>query len=193
MVEDKAFTGKQFMLRCEVEFLELFEAIKNRRSIRQFTNQTVPDEMVNQLVEAARMTPTAGNAQPYQLVIVRQPEQKQRLSQAAYGQKQLQTASVVFVVCADLKRAQEAYGERGRSLYCIQDTAAVTQTVLLAAHSLGLGTCWIGAFKEDEVKTVINAPEDMRPVAMIPVGYPAESPSSRPRRLTSEFVHQETF
>ena len=149
--------------------------------------------MVDQLVEAARMTPTAGNAQAYQLVIVRQPEQKQHLSHAAYGQKQIQTASIVFVVCADLKKAQEAYGDRGRSLYCIQDTAAVTQNVLLAAHGLGLGTCWIGAFKEDEVKKVVNAPEDMRPVAMIPVGYPAESPSPRPRRSTGEFVHQETF
>jgi nitroreductase len=173
--------------------LELFEAIKNRRSIRQFTNQTVPEEMVNQLVEAARMTPTAGNAQSYRLVIVQQAEQKQRLSNAAYGQKQLQTASIVFVVCADLKRAQEAYGDRGRSLYCIQDTAAVTQNILLAAYGLGLGTCWIGAFKEDEVKKVVNAPEDMRPVAMIPVGYPAESPASRPRRAVSEFVHHETF
>lgn len=139
------------------------------------------------------MTPTAGNAQSYQLVIVQQPEQKQRLSHAAYNQKQLHTASVVFVVCADLKRAQEAYGDRGRSLYCIQDTAAVTQNVLLAAYGLGLGTCWIGAFKEEEVKKVVNAPEDMRPVAMIPVGYPAESPPQRQRRLTSEFVHQETF
>jgi nitroreductase len=135
-----------------VVYLELFEAIKNRRSIRQFTNQTVPQEMVDQLVEAVRMTPTAGNAQAYQLVIVRQPEQKQHLSHAAYGQKQLQTASIVFVVCADLKKAQETYGDRGRSLYCIQDTAALTQNMLLSAHGLGLGTCWIGAFKEDEVK-----------------------------------------
>lgn len=173
--------------------MDLFEAIKNRRSIRQFTNQTVPNEMANQLIEAARMTPTAGNAQPYRLVIVRQPEQKNRLSHAAYGQKQLQTASVVFVVCADLKRAQEAYGDRGRNLYCIQDTAAVTQNMLLAAHGLGLGACWIGAFKEEEVKKAVNAPEDMRPVAMIPIGYPAESPSPRPRRQPVEFVHQETF
>ncbi|MGD6932723.1 MAG: nitroreductase family protein [Candidatus Bathyarchaeia archaeon] len=173
--------------------MEVFEAIKNRRSIRKFTNQAVSEEMVEKLVEAARMAPTAGNAQAYQLVIVRQEEQKQRLSQAAFGQKQVQTASVVFVVCADLKKAQESYSGRGKSLYCIQDTAAVTENILLAACSMGLGTCWIGAFNEDAVKDVINAPEDMRPVAMIPIGYPAESPPERPRRLPSEFVHQESF
>ncbi len=173
--------------------MELFEAIKNRRSIRQFTNQAISEEMVEKLVDAARMAPTAGNAQSYQLVIVRQEAQKQRLSKAAYGQKQLQTASIVFVVCADLKKAQESYAERGRSLYCIQDTAAVTENILLTACSLGLGTCWIGAFKEDDVKKVVNAPQDMRPVVMIPVGYPAESPAQRPRRQVSEFVHQETF
>jgi len=173
--------------------LDLFETIKNRRSIRQFTNQNVPDEMVEKLVEAARLAPTAGNSQAFQLVIVRQEDQKQRLAHAAFGQKQVQTASVVFVVCADLKKAQESYSDRGKSLYCIQDTAAVTENILLAACSMGLGTCWIGAFNEDEAKKVINAPEDMRPVAMIPVGYPAESPSERPRRLPSEFVHQETF
>ncbi len=173
--------------------MEVFEAIKNRRSIRKFTNQTVPKEMVEKLVEAARMAPTAGNAQAYQLVIVRQEEQKQRLSHAAFGQKQVQTASVVFVVCADLKKAQESYADRGQNLYCLQDTAAVTQNIILTAFSLGLGTCWIGAFKEEEVKKVLNAPEGMRPVAMIPVGYPAESPPQRTRRLPAEFVHQETF
>jgi nitroreductase len=173
--------------------VEVFEAIKNRRSIRQFTNQTVPEEMVEKLIDAARLAPTAGNSQAYQLVIIRQTPQKQRLSTAAFGQKQIQTASLVFVVCADLKKAKASYGDRGRDLYCIQDTAAVTENILLTACSLGLGTCWIGAFKEDDVKKVVNAPKDMRPVAMIPVGYPAESPVPTPRRMPSEFVHQETF
>ncbi|MGD6810310.1 MAG: nitroreductase family protein [Candidatus Bathyarchaeia archaeon] len=173
--------------------MEVFEAIKNRRSIRQFTNQTVSEETVEKLIEAARLAPTAGNAQAYQLVIVQQEAQKQRLTYAAFGQKQIHTASVVFVICVDLKKAKDSYGDRGLSLYCIQDTAAVTENILLAACSLGLGTCWIGAFKEEDVKKVVNAPEDMRPVAMIPVGYPAEAPPERPRRLPAEFVHKETF
>lgn len=111
------------------------------------------EEFVSKLVEAARMAPTAGNAQAYQIVvIVRRIEQKQHLANAAFGQKQVQTAFVVFVVCADLKRAQDSYGDRGRSLYCIQDTAAVAQNILLTTHSLDLGPCCIGAFDEDAVK-----------------------------------------
>jgi SagB-type dehydrogenase family enzyme len=153
----------------------------------------VSDEMVNVLVEAVRLAPTAGNAQAYKLVIVQQEEKKRQLSKAAFGQKQVQMASVVFVICADLKRAYDSYGERGCSLYCIQDTAAVAQNVLLTACSLGLGTCWIGAFDEQAVKSVINAPVDMRPVVMIPIGYPAESPPQRSRRLPDEFVYQDTF
>jgi nitroreductase len=173
--------------------MEVFEVIQNRRSIRQFKKQDVPEDVINKLVESARLAPTAGNAQPYQLVIVRQEEQKQRLSKAAGGQKQVASASVVIVVCADLKRAKDAYGDRGKELYSIQDTAVVTTHIMLTATSLGLGTCWIGAFKEDDAKKVVNAPKDMRPVAMIPVGYPDESPAQRPRRMTSEFVHKETF
>jgi nitroreductase len=87
----------------------------------------------------------------------------------------------------------DSYGERGRSLYCIQDTAAVTQNILLASHSLGLGTCWIGAFDEEAVKSIVKTPDDMRPVVMIPIGYPAETPAQRPRRVSGEFVHKETF
>jgi nitroreductase len=153
----------------------------------------VSEELVSVLVEAARMAPTAGNAQAYKLVIVRQDEKKQQVSKAAFGQGQVQMAPVVFVICVDLKRAVDSYGERGRSLYCIQDTAAVTQNVLLTAYSLGLGTCWIGAFDEQAVKSVVNAPDDMRPVVMIPIGYPAESPPQRPRRLSGAFVYKETF
>jgi nitroreductase len=115
------------------------------------------------------------------------------LSNAAYGQRSLQEASVVIVVCADEKRADESYGARGRSLYCIQDTAAAIENILLTACSIGLGTCWIGAFKEEQIRNVINCPPEIRPVALIPVGYPNESPPARPRRPAGEVVHKEKF
>jgi nitroreductase len=85
------------------------------------------------------------------------------------------------------------YGFRGKTLYCIQDTAAATQNILLTAYSLGLGTCWIGAFNEDEAKKAINAPEEIRPMAIIPVGYANEAPSQRDRRPLSQIMHYETF
>jgi len=82
---------------------------------------------------------------------------------------------------------------RGKTLYCLQDTAAAIQNILLTAHSLGLGSCWIGAFKEEEIKIVIGAPKEMRPIALVPIGYPNESPPARSRRPLSEIMYKEKF
>ncbi len=173
--------------------MDVFEAIKGRRSIRSYKKQDVPDDIVRKLVEAAILAPSAGNIQPYQLVIVRSEKTRQQLSKAAFNQKTLLEANVVIVVCVDEKQASTKYGERGKKLYCIQDTAAATQNILLAAYSLGLGTCWIGAFNEDDVKKAVNAPKEMHPVTMIPIGYPNESPEQRSRRSFDEVALKESF
>jgi nitroreductase len=149
--------------------MDLLEAITKRRSIRTYKKQPLPEATVEKLIEAARMAPSAGNVQPWGFVVATSQETKQKLSNAAYGQKDLEEASIVIVVCADEKRASESYGVRGKTLYCIQDTAAAIQNILLTACSLGLGSCWIGAFKEDEVRGVIVAPKEMRPVALLPI------------------------
>ena len=173
--------------------MDLLDAIAKRRSVRTYKKQDLPPGTVEKLLEAARLAPSAGNVQPWEFVVVSTQKTKMDISQAAFGQKNLQEASVVIVVCADEKRAAESYGVRGKSLYCIQDTAAAIENILLTACSLGLGSCWIGAFKEDEVRKVVNAPKYMRPVALIPVGYPDEVPDARPRRPISEILHKETF
>jgi nitroreductase len=173
--------------------MDVFEAIQNRRSIRQYKKQALPEDAVEKLVEAARLAPSAGNAQPYAIVIVKEESRKAQLSQAAMEQKDIAEVPVVFVVCADEKRAAKAYGDRGKNLYCLQDTAIAVEHIVLMAQSLGLGTCWVGAFKEKDVKRIIHAPDGMRPVALVPVGYPDESPAQRSRRPASELVHYETF
>ncbi len=173
--------------------MDLFEAIKNRRSIRTYRKQELPQGTLDALIDAARQAPSAGNAQPWTFVVATTQKTKCLLSAAALEQKSLEEATAVIVVCADLQRAEEAYGTRGKTLYCYQDTAAAVQNILLTACSMGLGTCWIGAFREEEVKAVIKAPPRIRPVALIPVGYPNESPRARPRRPASEIVHQESF
>jgi nitroreductase len=152
----------------------------------------VPQEIVDKLIDAASFAPSAGNIQPWQFVIARKPAVKKELAQAA-GQTFIEEAPVVIVVCANEKRAEMGYGFRGKTLYCIQDTAAATQNILLTAHSLGLGTCWVGAFNEDEAKKAINAPEEMRPVAIIPVGYANETPLQRRRRPITQIMHHEGF
>jgi len=173
--------------------MALSEAIKGRRSIRTFKNQNVPDKMIAKLIDAARWAPSAGNIQPWEFVIITKPTVKKKLAQAALNQTHVEEAPVVIVVCADEKRAAMGYGNRGRTLYCIQDTAAATQNLLLTAYSLGLGSCWIGAFNEDEAKEALNAPEGIRPLAIIPVGYPNETPPQRSRKFINQIVHHEGF
>jgi len=173
--------------------LELQEAIKGRRSIRNFKKQNIPEETITQLVEAASYAPSAGNIQPWQFIIIRKPAIKKKLAESALNQAHVEQAPVVIVVCADEKRSSMGYGTRGKTLYCLQDTAAATQNILLTAHSLGLGTCWTGAFNEDEAREAVNAPEGVRPVAIISVGIPSGNPKQRSRRLLSQITHFDSF
>jgi len=173
--------------------LDVFEAIRGRRSVRAFTKQPVSDKEVMKLIDAARWAPSAGNIQPWEFVVVRDAEIKRGLSAAALDQTFIEEAPVVIVVCANQTQSSLGYGSRGVTLYCLQDTAAATQNILLAAHALGLATCWVGAFDEEEARKVLNIPSGVRPVAIIPVGHPAEEPMVRSRRPLNEIVHHETF
>ena len=173
--------------------MELTEAIQGRRSIRKYKNQPIPDETVTQLIEAATYAPSAGNLQPWHFIIAKNPNAKKKLAEAAYNQAHVEQAPIVIVVCADEKQAQPRYSKRGTNLYCIQDTAAATQNILLTAYSLGLGTCWIGAFDEEQAKQAINAPEGVRPVAMIPVGYADVTPRPRARKPLNEVCRFDGF
>lgn len=173
--------------------MNVFEAVQLRRSVRAFAEDEVSDEAVERLLEAARWAPSAGNIQPWEFVVVRKPETKRKLAKAALDQNFIEEAPVAIVVCVDHARSGQGYGDRGISLYCIQDAAAATENMLLAACALGLGACWVGAFREDEARAAINAPRDVRPVAIIPVGHPAESPMPPHKRPLKDMVHRETF
>ena len=173
--------------------MDVFEAIKTRRSIRAFTEEEVSEEEIKRILDAARWAPSAGNIQPWIFVIVRDPKRKRRLSEAALNQLFIEEAPVVIVVCADQERSGRVYGRRGSDLYCIQDTAAAIQNLLLAAHALGLGACWVGAFNEDAVRRVLNIPAGVRPVAIIPMGRPAVKPRTVFKRSLNEIVRYESF
>ncbi|MCJ7470805.1 nitroreductase family protein [Candidatus Bathyarchaeota archaeon] len=173
--------------------MNVFEAIKERRSIRSFKEQDVKEEDIEMLIEAARWAPSAGNIQPWEFIIVRKHELKKELAEAAFGQAFVEEAPIVIVVCADENRSFQGYSVRGKTLYCIQDTAAAIQNIHLTAHSLGLGTCWIGAFSEGETAKILKVPNGVRPVAIVPIGYPAESPAPRNRRPINQIIHYEAF
>lgn len=173
--------------------MDVLKAIKGRRSIRAFKSDEVSPEIVDKLLDAATWTPSAGNIQPWEFIVVRKPKIKRKLVEAALDQMFIEEAPVVIVVCADENRSSQGYGVRGKTLYCIQDTAAAIQNIHLAAYSLGLGTCWIGAFSEEEARRILRVPNEVRPVAIIPIGYPAETPLPRSRRPKNQIVHYETF
>ena len=173
--------------------MDILDAIMGRRSVRAYARRDVPEEIVERLIDAARWAPSAGNVQPWEFIVVRKHETKRKLVVAALNQTFIEEAPVVIVVCADETRSARAYGSRGATLYCIQDTAAAIQNLHLAAYSMGLGTCWVGAFREALAREALKLPSHVRPVAIIPVGYPAERPAPRPRRSLDEIIHRESF
>ncbi|MHA1627095.1 MAG: nitroreductase family protein, partial [Candidatus Asgardarchaeia archaeon] len=126
--------------------------------------------------------PSAGNLQSWEFYVLRSRKVKRKIADAALGQRFIEEAPVVIVVCANENVSSLRYGLRGKELYCIQDTAAATQNILLSAYALGYGSCWVGAFMEDEVSRILKTSPGVRPVAIIPIGKPAEIPRKPPRR-----------
>ena len=112
---------------------------------------------------------------------------------AALEQEPIEEAPLSLVVCADQDRSAQRYGERGRELYCILDAAASVENILLAAHALGLGACWVGAFNDQLVSRILKLPEHLRPVAIIPIGYSDENPEPLERMSLRSFVHLENY
>jgi nitroreductase len=154
--------------------MEVFEGIVTRRSVRNYEKKDIPNEFIGQMLEAATRAPTAGNIQPWEFIVVKDIEIKKELALAALKQRFIEEAPVLIIICANLEKSADKYGERGKSLYCIQDTAAAIENMLLTAHSLGLGTCWVGAFEEDEVRKILKIPQKLKPVALITVGFSRE-------------------
>ncbi len=154
--------------------MDLWQVIEARHSVRVFDTQyDVSPEVVRRIIEAAIQAPSAGNRQPWHFVIVYREQVRERLAKAAWDQQFIAQAPVVIVVCTDAQRSVERYGDRGRELYCIQDTAAAAEHILLAATSLGLGCCWVGAFDDSAVAGVLQLSATLHPVAIIPIGVPA--------------------
>jgi len=169
--------------------MDFWQVLQERYSVRSFDPAVdVPPETVQRLLEAAIRAPSAGNRQPWHFYIVRDPVVREGLADAAYGQDFVSQAPVAIVVCADPEQSAGRYGQRGSQLYCLQDTAAAVEHILLSAVALDLGGCWVGAFDEDRAARVLDLPGRHRPVAILPIGKPAgDPPGPRPRR-TLEMV-----
>lgn len=173
--------------------MDLFEAILERRSVRAFTPESVPDEVVDTILDAAQWAPSAGNCQARDYIVVEDPRVKKALSEAALDQRFIEAAPITIVVCANERRSAHRYGRRGRELYCLLDAAAATQNLLLAVHALGLGGCWVGAFNDRQVVEALNLPPWLKPVAIIPLGYSDEKPWTPQRRPLKDHIHIDRY
>jgi nitroreductase len=168
-----------------MDFLEL---ARSRFSCRVFAPTPLTRPQIESLLEAARWAPNGGNLQPWRFVVVQSPTLRRGLAAAAYSQRFIGDAPAVIVACALPEVSGLHYGERGRTLYCLQDTAAAVQTILLAATALGLGACWVGAFDEDAVSSLLTLPAGWRPVTLVPVGTPRERAPRRHRQPVEEIT-----
>ena len=178
--------------------MDIFEAIRQRRSIRSYTTEEVTEEEIKVLLEAAIRAPSACNRQTWRFVIVRKQEAIEILYRAASFSTQHQTfvkkAPVIIVVCADLRPYKRTpYQERGENLFVLQETAAAIQNLLLAACALNLGACWVGLIDEEIIEHTLNMPKGVRPVAIIPIGHTKSKTKPTPRKPLTDVVYQETF
>ena len=173
--------------------MQFLEVIERRQSVRAFASRELEPEKLSALLGAVRLAPSAGDCQAYEIVVVQEPSGKAALAEAAYGQEFVASAPVVLAFVADPRRNVAKYGDRGASLYCVQDATIAAAYAQLAATALGLASCWVGAFDERRVAAALKASGSLRPVALMPIGYAAETPTRPPRRSLGEIVRSETF
>lgn len=168
--------------------MDVMEAIRTRRSIRKFSGRPIEEEKLNLVLEAGRLSPSAANAQNWRFIVVRDKEKLQKLMEAADGQPSVGEAPCAIVAC----------GTKRRMMDCGQPTDTVDCSIamsymMLEAHALGLGTCWLGHFYADKVKKALHIPEDVSVITFTPIGYPAEEPAARPRKDFKEIVGYERY
>jgi len=184
--------------------MELFEAIRTRRSVRKYLDQPVEDEKLQAVLEAVRMAPSWANYQCWRMVVVRDKAAKERISELSFvesyfaakgyranpSKRALAEAPVVIVLCADPSQSGEI---RGQSYY-LTDAGIAAQNLMLAARGLGLGSVFVGIYEEEGLKSLLNIPPQVRVVGLFPLGYPAgESKDGPPRKPLQEICFQGTW
>lgn len=166
--------------------------LKRRRMVRKYRAEPVDEATVTRLIATATRAPSAGHTEPWAFVVVRDPERRRALAHAALDQSFVAEAPVVIVACAELARSRARYGQRG-DRYATIDTAFASLLLLLDVTEQKLGACFVGAFDDGEVSRLLGLPDDVQPLALIPVGHPAESPGPRKRRPLPEVLHHERW
>jgi nitroreductase len=159
--------------------MNVIDAIQQRRSVRKYKKEPLPDKHLKTILEAGRQAPSAANRQPWHFVVVREAEGKKQLAEACSGQTWLADAGAIVAGIGKPSVNEKWYAV---------DVAIAMQNMILTATELGYGTCWIGAFDQERVKSLLGVPEDLYVVALTPIGVPDDQPEARPRQPLSEFA-----
>ena len=171
--------------------MDVYKAMKERRSIRSYKSDEVEDKKLKKVLEAGRVAPSGKNAQGWKFIVTRGEELKNKLVDACKGQKFIAEGDYIITVCVN---EDEVYQKHGSFMTSFpMDGSIALQQMMLAATAEGLGTCWIGAFKEDDVKKTLNIPDPYRVVGLTPLGYAAEEGRDRGRKPLDEIVFQEKW
>ena len=180
----------------------MLDEIISRRSIRKYIdNKPVEDEKVMELIESARLAPSGSNTQPWHFIVVKSDATRENLAKTSHNQKWMLTAPVFIACVADIRsrvdeEVQLIVNEDSPEVeikQIIRDTSVAIEHMVLCAQKLGLGTCWVAWFTQDEIRPILNIPADKYVVGIITVGYSNESPKPRPRKEFSEIIHYENW
>lgn len=173
--------------------METLDCIRTRRSIRKFLDIPVEDSKLGHILDAARFSPSAGNLQDWKFIVVRDEEERKKVAEVCSNQFWIGSAPLLLVVCSDPKKTSRFYGERGEKVFAMLTIGAVVQNMLLAIHDLGLSSCWIAAFDEFKLRTLLKIPESVFPAAVLPIGYPDEQPPVPTRYALAEMVFYDSW
>ena len=169
--------------------MNVHQAIKIRRSVRDYKIEPVPEEKLKKVLEAARLAPSAHNEQEWKFIVVKNAEQRKKLAKAALNQEFVGEAPVVIAAVA---LEPEEVMSSGVPNYAVDLAIAIDHMTLVAVEE-GLGTCWVGAFSQEEVKKVLGIPEKYKVVVLLPLGFPADKPQPKSRKNLEEIVCYENY
>lgn len=173
--------------------MDLYDAIESRRSIRRYKADPVSEEQVHRVLNAARLAPSWKNFQCWRFIVIQSEEGRSSVLPAFDdsnpGKKTIMAAPVLIVLCAD----PDASGKMGDRLYYLVDAGITMEHLMLAARAEGLGTCWLGEYREEVARAALNVPENWRVVAMTPLGYPDQDPKPRPRKAMEDITFREKW
>ena len=161
--------------------MDVFTCIRTRRSIRKYKDRAVPWSLVVEILQAGKYAPFAGNIFNVKFIVVKNEGKRRAIAEACVQQHWMQDAPIHIVVVAEPEKAERYYGTRGIRLYTLQSAGAAMENMLLTAHSLGLGSCWVGAFDEDEIRRLCNLPEHVNVQGIVVIGYADEQPTPPPK------------